>query len=129
MKTSKDRKKQEPRMITDDGGLEFTIKPKEVTWFRFLQASRTTNSLGGGWNSKLHWQKGLKSLGCEDSNFLKDWTEHSFATPNAPSPRESDFKCDRDLLKERGHLIKKGRSLWSADDLNEMSENEINANL
>ena len=35
-------------MITDAGGLTIKLKPTEVTWFRFLQASRTTNSLEGG---------------------------------------------------------------------------------
>lgn len=116
-------------MITADGGLTITIRPEEVTWFRFLQASRTTNSIGGGWNSKSNWKEGLRSLGCEAAKFISDWTRKSLATKKPPIPRESKFMFDRDLLKERGHLINKPRSLRKADDLVEMSENEINAKL
>jgi len=50
-------------LITDGGGLEITLTPNEVTWFLFLQASRTTNSLKGGWNSKTHWLQVLNLLG------------------------------------------------------------------
>src|SRR5712691_3754991 len=119
--------KQETRMITDDGGLKITIGPKEVTWFRFLQISRTTNSLNGGWNSKSHWRKGLKSLGCKHADFLKDWTTNSLAPQEAPAPRGDNFMFDRDRSRER-HQLNHG-PLRKGDDLCNLSENELNTRL
>ncbi len=114
-------------MFSDDGGLNITIRLEAVTWFRFLQASRAANSLNGGWNSKRHWQKGLKSLSCRGTNFLKEWTEKSLSAKD-PEPREAKFMFERNLSKERSLLLNP-ELLRKGDSLADLSENEINARL
>jgi hypothetical protein len=43
----------EESIIETDGSLK--LSTNEVTWFSFLQMSRSTNSEKQGWNSKTHW--------------------------------------------------------------------------
>jgi len=125
MKTTR---KQGMKMITADGGLKVTVGSEDVTWFRFLQASRTTNSLEGGWNSKSHWGEMLNSLGCKDGGFLEQWTENSLANGQTPAPREEQFMFQRDLSTRRGPLME-GEPLRKGTSLADLSENEINARL
>jgi hypothetical protein len=117
--------KQRTIMITPDGGLTVTLEREDVTWFRFLQLSRSTNSLNGGWNSKSYWRDVLNLLGYE-AKFIEDWTKNSLAT-RIPDPRKAKFMFHRDLSKERVRLnlgpLRKGH------DLSKMSENELNTRL
>ena len=120
-------KKLESIMITPEGGLTITVEPKEVTWFHFLQASRTTTWINGGWNSKSYWQEGLNLLGSKDASFLVDWTKNSLAAKD-PNPRKKVFMFDRELSKERGRLKDRG-VIRKGESLDKLSENEINTRL
>src|SRR5208282_6712264 len=92
--------KQKTIMITPHGGLTITLEAKEVTWFRFLQVSRSTNSLKGGWNSKSYWRDVLTLLGRKDAKFIENWTKNSLATKDRDR-RKEEFKFDRPLSEER----------------------------
>jgi hypothetical protein len=81
-------------VITNDGGLSIALNCKDVTWFRFLQASRATNSIKGGWNSRTYWRKrGLEVL--VKGAFLETWTKNSLETRVHPLPRRRDFHLHR----------------------------------
>ena len=121
----KDEKRTKATMVTSNGGLKITLKPDEVTWFRFLQASRTTNSLAGGWNYNKYWQDALTELA--KAPFLGMWTKNSLNS-QTPAPRKETFMFDRELSEKRG-LLKKDRPLRKGENLDEMSENEINTRL
>ncbi len=115
-------------MITDAGGLTVRLKPTEVTWFRFLQASRATNSLEEGWNSRTHWgNKGLFFLSSRGAPFLQQWTANSLKKTANPGPRTDKFMFDRQLSKERKELVRNGKLTKNAFAV--LSENEINARL
>jgi hypothetical protein len=119
-------KKDKMTIITNSGGLEITLNLNEVTWFRFLQASRATNSLRGGWNSRTHWLQVLNLLGGKDANYLEDWTQNSLDAKD-PAPRQNRFLFNRDLSPARGRL--QLGSLRKSVDLSKISENELNTRL
>ena len=102
--------------------------PEDVTWFRFLQASRITNSIEGGWNSKSYWEEVLKSLGYKGGAFLEMWTKNSLMPKTPPLPRGKEFMFSRIASPERELLMNQG-SLRKEDDLSRLSENALNARL
>ena len=109
-----------PSMISKDGDISINIKCKEVTWFNFLQYSRDTNSVFGGWNSKSYWIKsGLEILSGAD--FIRVWTNNSLSN-DIPEPRKKDFMFNRKFSGRRDAIITKG-----VENIDHLSENDINA--
>jgi len=108
-------------MISNDGDISIIIKCKEVTLFNFLQYSRVTNSVFGGWNSKSYWfDRGLKILSGND--FIQEWTNNSIN--NYPEPRRNNFMFNRETSVRREDIVKK-----DAVNLDNLSENDINTYL
>lgn len=97
--------------IQEDGSLKIRIPPNEkhvpsneVTWFSFLDYTRSSNSHHGGWNSKSYWiERGLKRLAhlnetAIGQGFLTDWTSASLAAEK-PQPREDNFFLTASIQK------------------------------
>lgn len=109
----------------DSGGLKIELKPNEVSWFVFLQASRVATSPAGGWNSLTHWQSALIML--QNAPCLAEWTTNSI-TIKTPTPRKKEFMFDRELSKERRRLLERG-PIRKGEVLDKLIENEINTRL
>lgn len=87
-------------IVTENGGLAVEIPAREITWFEFLQFSRATNSLFGGWNSQSHWEeRGLLRLAANKGAFLQKWTHNSLQ--GDPQPRQGFFRLDRSISAAR----------------------------
>jgi hypothetical protein len=111
----------EESIIGDKGTL--TIGSNAVTWFTFLQISRSTNSEQKGWNSKSHWrEKGLDRLtkNGEANGFLATWTTNSRHPKALPEPRKHTFQFD-ERLKAQDLDLRAGKKTPK-----EGSENYIN---
>src|SRR5437016_10081305 len=107
------------KMIDEKGNLDVTVKCEDVTWFSFLDFSRFTNHLNGGWNSNEYWRdRGLNSL---KMGFIQKWTARSLSLREnlTPRPRRQDFRFDRpersepkaDLLSDHVPPVKR-REAW-----------------
>ncbi len=109
-------------IIKPNGNLSLQIMCSEVTWFKFLHASRAANSEQDGWNSKTWWNKrGLKLLtgDGEAKPFVTTWTESSLRATE-PIPRKADF-----MLSERHEAYLEG--FRGAKDVpKEGTENHLN---
>ncbi len=111
-------------MITTEGDLKLLIKSTNVTWFNFLQYSRITNSLNGGWNFKSYWEdRGIKFI--NDHDFIRKWTKQSLEESISPKPRNNSFKFERGLSEDRNECMKKEIKT----PLSQKSENAINAEI
>ena len=111
-------KNPDESFITADGGLKVLLTPSDVTWFNFLEFSRATNSLRGGWNSKTHWGKrGVLTL---SGDFLKQWTENSLRKHSLPRPRTDLFMLDRSASEDRSDLER------ALNPVEHASENALN---
>lgn len=109
----------EESIIGTDGSLK--LSNNEVTWFSFLQLSRSTNSEQKGWNSKSHWSKrGLDQLVSASGGFVAAWTKNSLDSKTLPKPREGKFQFE-DRLK----ALEKGERGFAGTP-KEKAENGIN---
>ena len=111
----------EESIIGTDGSLK--LRRDEVTWFSFLQLSRSTNSEKQGWNTKTYWvERGLNRLVPETGaeKFVAAWTIHSLQDPARPLGREKNFKFKE---REQAHVDGlRGKMLAPKEG----SENSIN---
>lgn len=110
-------------MISKDGSLSIIVPGQKVTWFQFLQASRVTNSVNDGWNSKSYWfDRGLNLL---PASTVDMWTRNSLDEDALPKPRKAEFKLKRKETMERSAAAIKGRDKMALKL--KMTENELNA--
>ena len=99
----------EESIIGIDGTLR--IPSNKVTWFTFLQVSRSTNSKKRGWKSKSHWStKGLDRLTKNGTaaEFLTTWTENSRHKNALPEPRKDTFQF-KDRMEAQADGLRGGK--------------------
>ena len=119
-KTERGNHLAQNRLLQPDGGLFVRLPPTEVTWYRFLTASRLANSTHGGWNFKSYWNKRAFDLLIDAPAIVKEWTQNSLTKDDFPEARAADFKLSRKFSESRDALL---------NSPSERSENQLNARL